>query len=322
MRVLLTALLLLCVLLGLLEVAPYSKSLISSAWAAYLAVLAAWYCLSHELPLGVDGLTSGEWAARGAIRTSFCARCRPLLTKCCTSVVGFAIGDILAQLLAGLRCALRVSSPLVAADCSVACSNIHQMHYMTTDSPTRGIEGSVGYSRKQCLRDMPALRWDAARNSALHDVWVDLPCSRMPLVLWPDRQVSVSRAPISISDCTHATPQQKQRLRLFCGLFVTDICGGTKTGLIWICRYVMPDDPTSVRAIVIKILLDRVLFTPNQHGSALPVQRVHGETIPAQDLCDSLSEVSCITCLMASGTPDRWPLGLRACTLMLHNPTS
>lgn len=38
------------------------------------------------------------------------------------------------------------------------------MHYMTTDSPTRGIEGSVGYSRKQCLRDMPALRWDAART--------------------------------------------------------------------------------------------------------------------------------------------------------------
>ena len=28
------------------------------------------------------------------------------------------------------------------------------------------------------------------------------------------------------------------------------------------CRYIMPDDPTSARAIVIKILLDRVLFTP------------------------------------------------------------
>ena len=28
----------------------------------------------------------------------------------------------------------------------------------------------------------------------------------------------------------------------------------------------MPDDPTSVRAIVIKILLDRVLFTPVNMG--------------------------------------------------------
>ncbi len=34
-----------------------------------------------------------------------------------------------------------------------------------------------------------------------------------------------------------------------------------------LCRYIMPDDPTSVLAIVLKILLDRLLFTPVNMGA-------------------------------------------------------
>ena len=108
MRILLSALLLLCVLLGLLEVAPLTKSLVTSAWAGYLALLAAWYCLLHELSLGVHGDASDSNCATGTVLITRRARCRPLLTKCCTSVVGFAIGDVLAQYLGGMRCVLRL----------------------------------------------------------------------------------------------------------------------------------------------------------------------------------------------------------------------
>ncbi len=56
----------------------------------------------------------------------------------------------------------------------------------------------------------------------------------------------------------------------------------------------MPDDPTSVRAIVIKILLDRVLFTPLNMGALflfngyLERQSLHRIFVTACQRCAAL----------------------------------
>ena len=115
-----------------------------------------------------------------------CARCRPLLTKCCTSVVGFAIGDVLAQHLAGMRCVLG----LAPAFGRVCCTGAYHFVLGEVVCPFVHPDQERGLLMKAATEGCACMQVGCGTYSPVHDVWVDLPRSRVPLVLSPHRQVS------------------------------------------------------------------------------------------------------------------------------------